>query len=171
MEKRLDSASKLIRASPGSLYQAHVDPTALAAWLPPRGMRARIDGYEPREGGSYRIVLTYEQPDLSAPGKTTEHSDVVRGRFLELVPNERIVQSVEFESDDPAFAGHMRMTWTFTAVTGGTIVTVCAEDVPAGIRPEDHEAGFRSTLDNLAACVEDARGTRSKDVGSPRESR
>jgi uncharacterized protein YndB with AHSA1/START domain len=53
------------------------------------------------------MALTYDQPDHSAPGKTSEHSDVVRGRFLELVPNERIVQLVEFESEDPAFVGEI----------------------------------------------------------------
>jgi Activator of Hsp90 ATPase homolog 1-like protein len=64
------------------------------------------------------------------------------------------VQLVEFESDDPAFSGEMKMTWTFTAVPEGTEVSILAENVPEGIRPEDHEAGFRSTLDNLAAFTE-----------------
>lgn len=152
--RRVDSASRVIRASPQRIYQAHVDPDALVSWLPPKGMRGRVDTYDPREGGAYRLVLTYEHPDHSAPGKTAEHSDVVRGRFLELVPNARIVQLVEFESEDPAFAGEMKMTWTLTAVPGGTNVAIRCENVPRGIRPEDHEAGFRSTLENLAAFAE-----------------
>src|SRR5438094_4266 len=134
--QRIDSASRVIKASPRTIYQAHIDADALVSWLPPKGMRARIDAYNPREGGTYRIVLTYDQPNHSAPGKTSEHSDVVRGRFLELVPNERIVQLVEFESEDRAFAGEMKMTWTLTAVPEGTNVTIRAENVPAGIRHE-----------------------------------
>jgi uncharacterized protein YndB with AHSA1/START domain len=135
-----------------------MDPDALVSWLPPKGMKARIDAYDPREAGTYRMVLTYDQPDHRAPGKTSEHSDVVRGRFLELVPNERIVQLVEFESEDPAFAGEMKMTWTLTAVPGGTNVALRCENVPAGIRHEDHEAGFRSTLENLAVFTEGQSG-------------
>ena len=131
-----------------------MDPKSLVAWLPPKGMIARVDVFEPRQGGTYRIVLMHDEADRSAPGKTSEHSDVVRGRFLELVPNKRIVQSVTFESEDPAFAGEMQMTWTLTEVPGGTDVAIRGENVPAGIRPEDHEQGFRSTLENLAAFIE-----------------
>jgi hypothetical protein len=68
-------------------------------------MQGRIDSFDPREGGMYRMALTYEQPVHSVAGKTSQHSDVVRGRFLKLVADERIVQLVEFESEDPAFAG------------------------------------------------------------------
>lgn len=73
---------------------------------------------------------------------------------MELIPNQRMVQTVVFESDDPAFAGEMRMTWTLAPVPGGTNVTVRCENVPAGIGHEDHQAGLRSTLENLAAFTE-----------------
>ena len=151
---RIDSASRIIKASPRRIYEAHINPEALVSWLPPKGMKARLDSFDPHEGGTYRLVLTYDHSDHPTSGKTSEHADVVRGRFLELVPHERIVQLVEFESDDPAFAGRMKMTWTFTAVPGGTNVAIRGENVPPGIRPEDHEAGFRSTLENLAAFAE-----------------
>jgi uncharacterized protein YndB with AHSA1/START domain len=153
-KQRIDSASRVILASPHIIYQAYMDPEALVSWLPPDGMQGRIDSFEPREGGTYRMALTYEQPDHSAPGKTSEHSDIVGGRFLELVADERIVQLVEFESADPAFAGTMKMTWTLTAVPGGTEVAILCENVPEGIRQEDHAAGLKSTLANLAAFVE-----------------
>lgn len=151
---RIDRASRWIRASPGTIYRAFLDPGALLAWLPPDGMTARLDAFDPRPGGAYRMTLTYEAPDHAAPGKSSAHSDVVRGRFLELVPDERVVQSVEFESDDPAFAGRMTMTWSLAAASGGTEVTIACENVPPGIRPEDHDAGLRSSLANLAAYAE-----------------
>jgi uncharacterized protein YndB with AHSA1/START domain len=113
------------------------------------------------------MVLSYDRPDHSLPGKASEHSDVVRGRFLELVPNERIVQLVEFESEDPAFAGEMKTTWTLTEVPGGTNVAIRCENVPAGIRHEDHDAGFRSTLENLAAFTEGHAGARARATASP----
>jgi uncharacterized protein YndB with AHSA1/START domain len=104
-KKRTDSASRAIMASPRTIYQALLDPEALVSWLPPQGMKGHIFMFDPREGGIYRMALTYDGSYHSTPGKTSEHSDVVRGRFLELVPDERIVQQVEFESEDPAFRG------------------------------------------------------------------
>jgi uncharacterized protein YndB with AHSA1/START domain len=117
-------------------------------------MKAHVEKFDPREGGRYRIVLTYEEANHTAQGKASEHVDVVVGRFLELLPSERIVQSVAFVSQDPAFAGEMKMTWLLAPTPEGTKVTIRCEDVPAGIRQEDHEVGFRSTLDNLAAFAE-----------------
>jgi hypothetical protein len=73
---------------------------------------------------------------------------------VELIPNERIVQLVIFESDDPAFAGEMRMTWCLSPAAVGTEVSITCENVPEGIRKEDHDAGLRSALENLAKFVE-----------------
>ena len=153
--KRVDSVSRLIQASPREIYQAYMDPEKLVSWLPLEGMKGRIEIFEPREGGSFRMILTYRQPGGSAPGKSSQDSDVVNGRFVELVPDRRIVQEFEFESEDPAFAGTMTMTWQLKPVREGTEVEVSAEDVPTGIGQEDHEEGIGSTLANLAAFVED----------------
>ncbi len=152
--KRVDSASRVIRATPDAIYRAFVDPGILIRWLPPTGMTAHIDVFDPREGGEYRITLTYANRSHPSRGKTSEHTDVAQGRFLELVLNHRIVQSVQFDSDDPAFGGEMRMTWRFEPVVEGTCVTISAENVPLGIVATDHEAGFAATLANLAAYIE-----------------
>ena len=106
------------------------------------------------DGGEYRIILTYVELNPST-GKTTRDADVVPGRFLELVPDERIVQLVRFESDDANFAGEMKITWNLSPVSEGTRVDITAENVPIGITRADHEAGFSATLDNLAAFVEE----------------
>jgi uncharacterized protein YndB with AHSA1/START domain len=152
MTGRTDTATRLIHASPEAVYAAFTDEEALMAWLPPAGMSGRALLFEPWEGGRYRIELALEV-DAPATGKTTERTDITSGRFLELVPGERIVQSVEFESGDPAFAGTMVMTWKLEPVRGGTRVSVRAEQVPSGISGEDHEAGLASSLENLAAFV------------------
>ncbi len=151
---RVDAAARIIAASPAALYRAHMDPQALSTWLPPEGMQGSIEHFEPHVGGSYRMVLTYQQPGSGVQGKTTEHSDVVSGRFVELVPDRLIAQVVEFDSDDPAFAGEMKITWTFTVVAKGTHVMVRCENVPPGIRAEDHQAGLASSLQNLARYCE-----------------
>lgn len=105
------------------------------------------------DGGSYRMRLTYNEPQHT-PGKTSDHTDECEVRFVKLIPNKRIEQAVTFASDDPALAGEMRITWTLEAAQGGTLVTVRCEDVPAGVRQEDHEVGLQSTLSNLAAFAE-----------------
>jgi uncharacterized protein YndB with AHSA1/START domain len=152
--KRVDSASRIIKASPRTIYQAFLDPEAVASWRPPEGMKARIYAFDPREGGAFRMSFGYTATHHAVPGKTTEHDDVFHGTFLELVPDERIVEVVEFESDDPAFAGAMTITTTLTPVPGGTEVAIRCENVPSGIRPSDHWEGMTSTLGNLAGFVE-----------------
>ncbi len=98
-------ASRVIRAPRQAIYDAFMEAGALATWLPPRGMTARLHQFEARVGGGYRMSLTYEEPDHRVRGKTTAHTDVVRVRFIELAPGERIVQEVEFDSDEAAFGG------------------------------------------------------------------
>ena len=150
---RTDRASRVIAAPPERVWAALVDPGALLAWLPPGDMTGRFERFDARPGGSYRMVLAY--PDASgAPGKATADSDIVEARFVDIVPGERVVQAVDFVSDDPAYTGTMTMTWEVTAVDAGTRVDIVAEDVPDGISAEDHAAGLASSLANLAAYVE-----------------
>jgi uncharacterized protein YndB with AHSA1/START domain len=150
---RTDRVSRTIAASPERVYAALVDPDALVAWLPPQEMAARFERFDPRVGGSYRLVLTYNDP-RSGRGKATADSDVVEARFVSLVPGVRVVQEVDFESDDPFFAGTMTMTWQISAADAGTLVEITAEDVPDGISANDHVAGMSSSLANLAQYLE-----------------
>lgn len=122
-------------------------------WLPPEGMSGRFEWFDAAAGGSYRLVLTYADAS-AARGKATADSDIVDARFLKLVPGVRVVQAVDFTSDDPANAGTMIMTWQLTAVAAGTCLRIRADDVPAGISAEDHAAGLASSLANLAAYLE-----------------
>jgi uncharacterized protein YndB with AHSA1/START domain len=148
---RTDSASRLIAAAPDAIYRALVDPEALMAWLPPAGMRGRALLFEPWQGGRYRIELRYES--AAAPGgkgKSDARTDISAGRFLALEPGKRVVQAVRFESDDPAFAGEMIVTWSLEPAAGGTEIGVTAENVPAGISAKDHQSGLASSLRNLA---------------------
>ena len=139
-------------APPERVWVALIDPEALLAWLPPGGMTARFERFDARPGGSYRMVLTYADAS-GAPGKATADSDIVEARFIDIVPGQRVVQAVDFISDDRANAGTMTMTWEITATDAGTRVDVIAEDVPDGISAEDHAAGLASSLANLAAYV------------------
>jgi uncharacterized protein YndB with AHSA1/START domain len=150
---RTDTGSRVISAPIERVYAALIDPEALTAWLPPDEMTGRLERFDARPGGSFRMILTYADAS-TAPGKATADSDVVEARFVDIVPGARVVMAVDFVSDDPAYAGTMTMTWEVTAVDTGTRVDIRADDVPVGIRSEDHAAGLASSLANLAAYVE-----------------
>lgn len=153
-EPRIDSASRVILASPRAIYQAFLDPECVAKWRPPAGMKAKIFAFEPRIGGGYRMAFIHEAPGEGIRGKSSEDADIFTGRFAVLEPYERIVEEIEFQSDDPIYAGTMRITTTLTSVADGTKVSVRCENVPPGISPEDHQAGIASSLKNLANFVE-----------------
>lgn len=147
---RTDAASRVIDAPRERVFAALVDPTALVRWLPPDGMIGRFDHFDARPGGSYRMTLTYLDPPAGG-GKSSADSDVIEGRFVEIVPDSHVVQTTDFTSDDASFAGTMTMIWTVTAVDDGTRVDIRADDVPDGISAADHIAGMTSSLANLAA--------------------
>ncbi|MEI3854084.1 MULTISPECIES: SRPBCC domain-containing protein [unclassified Ensifer] len=155
-DRRTDRAERLIKASPRTIYAALIVPAAVAVWLPPEGMKGQVLAFEPRAGGAFRMALIYEAPDDMARGKTSEDTDIVSGHFVALEPDRRVVQETEFQSDDPAFAGVMRITWALEPVADGTHVSVTCENVPEGISKEDHDAGLRSTLANFASFTEQA---------------
>lgn len=85
---------------------------------------------------------------------TTADTDVVEGRFIDIVPGVRVVQAVDFASDDPAYRGTMTMTWELIAVDGGTRIEITADGVPGGVSAEDHAAGMASSLAKLAEFLE-----------------
>jgi uncharacterized protein YndB with AHSA1/START domain len=151
-DQRSDTASRLIKATADRVYHALTDKAQFALWIAPEGAHASIDRFDPRPGGSLQITLTFDRP---GGGKTTANTDTVKGRFLELHKDRSVRQAFVFESDEPALAGTMTMTWELRPAAGGTTVEVLAENVPAGISEADHRVGMESSLANLARLVED----------------
>jgi uncharacterized protein YndB with AHSA1/START domain len=96
--------------------------------------------------------LTYDAPDRV--GKTNARTDTYRGRFVELVPDERVVEIDEFESDDPAMRGEMTIRVTLADADGGTDLVAVHEGLPAGVSEVDNATGWREALARLAALVE-----------------
>lgn len=154
---RVDSASRSIAASPAAVFGAFAEAGAMERWLPPTGMTGEMLRFDFREGGSYRMRLAYVGANRGR-GKSTEDADIVDVRITGIVDGRVIEQEVVFESEDPAFAGVMRMVWEIARDGDGTRVTVRAENVPEGVRAEDHEAAMRASLANLARFVEEAIG-------------
>lgn len=137
------------------MFAAYTDPQRLLAWLPPHGMTGRFELFDAEVG--YRMVLTYDEAPEGG-GKASEDADVAEVRRVELDPPHRLVEAVDFPSDDPAYAGTMTLTWVFEPQADGTLVTIEATDVPPGISPEDHAVGLASSLDNLARLFDDRIG-------------
>ena len=157
MTQRIDTSSRLIRGPSSKVYEAFSRPGAMEEWLPPPDMAGMMLAFDFRAGGRYRMRLTYKDP-TQGQGKTSSDSDEVEVRFVRIDSGQRIVQEVDFVSDDPSFAGTMRMTWIFESTDQGTLVQVRAENVPEGIRADDHQAGLDASLENLARFVERRHG-------------
>jgi uncharacterized protein YndB with AHSA1/START domain len=144
--------SRHIDAPRERIYAALIDPVAITQWKVPTEMTGRVHSFEAREGGTFRISLTYDQPDRV--GKTTDHTDTYRGRFVRLVLNETVVEIDEFETDDPDLHGEMTITYTLTDADGGTDLIATHEGLPPGVAPADNELGWHEALNRLSVLVE-----------------
>lgn len=144
--------TRRIDAPPAAVYRALLDPDAVQRWMVPDGMTSEVHEFDVREGGRFRISLTYDE--RTDTGKTTEQTDSFHGRFVSLVPDTEVVQAIEFETDDPTLQGEMTVTYTLTPADGGTELTGLHEGVPPSVAPEDNELGWTMSLGKLATLVQ-----------------
>ncbi|MFD5798827.1 SRPBCC domain-containing protein [Streptomyces diastatochromogenes] len=146
--------TRRVQASTEAVYRALVDPDALAVWRVPENMTARVHTFEAREGGAFRVSLTYDDP--GGAGKSGGRTDTYRGHFAKLVPGVQIVEVFAFETDAEPLRGTMTMTTTLTETDdGATDVEILHEGIPDDIPPDDNERGTRMALDHLARLVEE----------------
>lgn len=134
---------RVLRAPPERVYRAFLDADANAKWLPPNGFTCKVHHLEARVGGTYRMSFTNFSSGSS-------HS--FGGKYVELVPNERIRHTDAF--DDPNLRGEMQTTITLKKVIVGTELTVVQEGIPAAIPPEACYLGWQESLTLLAKLVE-----------------
>jgi uncharacterized protein YndB with AHSA1/START domain len=146
-------ATQHVRAPRSAVYRALLHADAIAKWRVPDNMRSEVHEFDPREGGYFRISLTYDNPDEA--GKTSGHTDTYHGTFRRLVPNELVVEELEFETDDPGIATPMTMTITLSDSGDGTDVEWLHEGVPDSVPVADNELGTRMSLTKLARLVEE----------------
>jgi len=133
----------VLQTTPEKVYRAFLDPAAMTKWLPPNGFTGTVDHLEARVGGSYKMSFT---------NFTTGHSHSFGGKYLELVPNERICNTDSF--DDPNLPGEMKTTVTFRKVSVGTEVDIVQEGIPEVIPAEACYLGWQESLKLLAMLVE-----------------
>ncbi len=134
---------RVLRAPPERVYRAFIDPEAMAKWLPPHGFTGKVHEMDARVGGVYRMSFT----NFSGGGS---HS--FGGKYLEMVPNERLRYTDAF--DDPNLPGTMHTTVTFAKVSMGTELTIVQEGIPEAIPVEACYLGWQESLALLAHVVE-----------------
>jgi uncharacterized protein YndB with AHSA1/START domain len=145
--------SRHVRAPRSLVYRALLEADAITRWRVPAGMSSQVHDFDAREGGSFRVSLTYDGP--GGAGKSDPDTDTYHGHFAKLVPDEQVVEVFEFETADPALGGTMTMTTTLRDADGGTEVLVVHEGIPDSVPAADNEMGTRMALDKLAELVEE----------------
>lgn len=158
MATRSTRLSQHVNAPRSHVYRALLDARAVATWMVPSGMTSHVHAFDAREGGVFRISLSYEMP--TATGKTTAQTDTYHGRFVTLVPNEQVIEVMEFETADDAMRGEMTVSFTLTDANGGTDILAVHANVPPGVSPADNETGWRMSLEKLARLVEEDQRPR-----------
>ena len=134
---------RVLRATPEKIYRAFLDADAKVKWLPPDGFTAKVHHLDAKVGGSYKMSFT---------NFTTGKSHSFGGKYLELVPNERIRYTDRF--DDPNLPGEMQTTISLRKVSCGTELNIVQEGVPGVIPAEACYLGWQDSLVLLAKLVE-----------------
>ena len=134
---------RVLRSTPEKIYRAFLDPDAMVKWLPPDGFTAKVSHMEPKVGGTYKMSFT---------NFTTGQAHSFGGKYLELVPNERIRYTDKFE--DPNMAGDMQTTIILKKLSCGTELNITQEGIPGVIPPEMCYLGWQDSLVLLAKLVE-----------------
>ncbi|MFT3724698.1 MAG: SRPBCC family protein [Hyphomonadaceae bacterium] len=134
---------RVIAAKPEKVYKAFIDADAKAQWLPPNGFTGKVHHQDVRVGGEYKMSFT---------NFSTGNSHSWGGRFLELVPAERVVYSDKF--DDPNMPGEMTVTVVLKRVPSGTEISIEQANVPSMIPLDGCYLGWQQSLVNLATLVE-----------------
>ena len=134
---------RVLAAKPEKIYRAFIDPDAMAKWLPPNGFTGKVHHMDARVGGAYEMSFT---------NFTTGKSHSFGGRYVELIPNERLRYTDSFE--DPQLAGEIQVLVTLKDVSVGTELIIVQEGLPDVIPLEACYLGWQESLHNLAKLVE-----------------
>ena len=134
---------RVLATKPEKVYRAFIEADALAKWLPPNGFACTVHNLDAKTGGGFR---------MSFRNFTTGASHAFGGKYLELVPGQRLRYTDTF--DDPNLPGEMQVTVTLKAVSVGTDISIVQEGIPDAIPPEACYLGWQQSLKNLARLVE-----------------
>ncbi len=134
---------RVFAAPPERVYRAFLDRKAMAKWLPPSGFTASFERMDAEVGGQWRGAFT---------NFGTGHTHSFGGKYLELVPGERLRYTSAF--DDKNLPGEMTTTVTLRKVSVGTEMEVVQEGIPDLIPAEACYLGWQESLQQLKLLVE-----------------
>ena len=128
---------RVLATKPEKVYRAFIEPDAMAKWLPPNGFTCTVHSFDAKVGGSFK---------MSFRNFTTGHSHSFGGKYLELVPGQRLRYSDRF--DDPNLPGELTVTVELKAVAVGTEIDIVQEGIPDVIPVEACYLGWQDSLRN-----------------------
>lgn len=134
---------RVLASTPERVYRAFIDADAMVKWLPPHGFTGKVHQADARVGGTYK---------MSFKNFTTGESHAFGGKYLELVPNERLRYTDQF--DDPNLPGEMQTTVTIKKVSVGVELNIVQEGIPEAIPVEACYLGWQQSLQLLTQLVE-----------------
>ena len=134
---------RVFRAPPERVFKAFVDPEAMAKWLPPNGFTGKVHHMDAKVGGTYKMSFT---------NFTSGNSHSFGGKFLEIVPGERLRYTDQF--DDPNLPGEIMVTIAFKKVSVGTEINIEQAGIPEVIPADACYLGWGESLILLAKLVE-----------------
>ena len=134
---------RVLRAPTERVYRAFIDPAAMCKWLPPCGFTGTMHHLEAKVGGTFKMSFT---------NFTTQSGMSFGGEYLELVPNEKLRYTDQF--DDPNLPGIITVTVLFKEVSCGTELSITQAGVPGVIPSESCYLGWQESLRQLAQLVE-----------------
>jgi uncharacterized protein YndB with AHSA1/START domain len=134
---------RVLRTTPEKAYRAFLEPAALAKWIPPYGFTCQVHSLDARVGGTFRMSFT---------NFGTGHTHSFGGKYLELVPNEKLCYTDKF--DDPNLPGEMTVTVNLRKVVCGTEVSIEQAGIPDAIPAEMCYLGWQESLAQFAQLTE-----------------
>lgn len=134
---------RVLKSTPERVYRAFTEADAYTRWLPPFGFTAKIQQFDPKVGGSYKMSFT---------NFTTGDAHSFSGKYVELVPNQRVRYTNRF--DDPNLPGEITTTIDIKKVSVGVEISIVQENLPEAIPAEACYLGWQESLVALAQLVE-----------------
>ena len=150
--ERVDSASRMILATPRQLFRTYFDAEKMKSWRVPDGATGTYSVLEPQPGGRFCLNLLYsDRAEIDGPEAAIE---IITGTFTEFLPDERVVEAIRYTNADAAYSGMLTLTLTIEPAKVGSKVSLHATGMPPALEVTAHRATLAAALRRLALLTE-----------------